>query len=62
MPRMDASNAPGTALKSSWLLASAPSMEMEHRLMPASRILRAVSAVISVPLGENTQRKPLAVA
>jgi len=37
-------------------------MEMEQRCTPASLILRAVSGVISVPLGDMTQRRPLAVA
>ena len=59
MPRSEASNAPGTPRKLSWLAASGPSMEMEQRLTPASRIFRAVSGVISVPLGEKAQMSPL---
>ena len=53
MPRSDASKAPGTPRKLSWLAASGPSMEMEQRLTPASLIFCAVSGVISVPLGEK---------
>ena len=59
MPRMEASKAPGTPRNSSWLAASAPSMEMEQRLTPASLILRASSGVIRVPLGEKAQVSPL---
>ena len=62
MPRREASNAPGTPRKSSWLAASAPSMEMDTRSTPASRIFSASSGVMSVPLGEKAQGRPLAWA
>ena len=58
IPRKEASKAPGTPRKASWLAASGPSMEMEQRETPASWIFAAVSGVIRVPLGEKAQVNP----
>ncbi len=58
MPRSAPAKAPTCPRKASWLAALGPSMEMEQRMMPESRISRALSAVIRVPLGAMTQRRP----